>query len=289
MEVFSRIVADAALLLPLAGVVGLFVGSFLNVVIYRVPEAMQREWRFEAESFLNPDKDISPPEPFNVMVPGSRCPHCKTAIKPWHNIPLLGYALIAGKCAACKEPISLRYPMIEASTALLGMLVVYLMGPGVTTLFYIALVWTLLVLTMIDIDHQLLPDSITLWLLWLGLGFNAVFEAVPLADAVWGAIAGYLSLWSIYWLFKLATGKEGMGYGDFKLLAALGAWLGWQALPLVVVLSSFVGAVLGIAGILIQGRDKSQPMPFGPYLAIAGVIALLWGNDITQHYLRLLG
>ena len=289
MEVFSRIVADAALLLPLVGVIGLFVGSFLNVVIYRVPEAMQREWRFEAESFLNPDKDISPPEPFNIMVPGSRCPHCKTAIKPWHNIPLLGYALIAGKCAACKEPISLRYPMIEASTALLGMLVVYLMGPGVTTLFYIALVWTLLVLTMIDIDHQLLPDSITLWLLWLGLGFNTVFEAVPLADAVWGAIAGYLSLWSIYWLFKLATGKEGMGYGDFKLLAALGAWLGWQALPLVVVLSSFVGAVLGIAGILIQGRDKSQPMPFGPYLAIAGVIGLLWGNDITQHYLRLLG
>jgi len=289
MEVFSRIVADAALLLPIVGVVGLFVGSFLNVVIYRVPEAMQREWRFEAESFLNPDKDIPPPEPFNIMVPGSRCPHCKTAIKPWHNIPLLGYALIAGKCAACKEPISLRYPMIEASTALLGMLVVYLMGPGVTTLFYIALVWTLLVLTMIDIDHQLLPDSITLWLLWLGFGFNTVFETVPLVDAVWGAIAGYLSLWSIYWLFKLATGKEGMGYGDFKLLAALGAWLGWQALPLVVVLSSFVGAVLGIAGILIQGRDKSQPMPFGPYLAIAGVIALLWGNDITQHYLRLLG
>jgi len=289
MEVFSRIVADAALLLPLVGVIGLFVGSFLNVVIYRVPEAMQREWRFEAESFLNPDKDIPPPEPFNIMVPGSRCPHCKSAIKPWHNIPLLGYALIAGKCAACKEPISLRYPMIEASTALLGMLVVYLLGPGLTSLFYIALVWTLLALTMIDIDHQLLPDSITLWLLWLGLGFNAVFEAVPLADAVWGAIAGYLSLWSIYWLFKLATGKEGMGNGDFKLLAALGAWLGWQALPLVVVLSPFVGAVLGIAGILIQGRDKSQPMPFGPYLAIAGVIALLWGNDITQHYLRLLG
>ncbi|MEY3017787.1 MAG: hypothetical protein RL336_922 [Pseudomonadota bacterium] len=288
MDLLQRLVDDAALLLPLVGVLGLFIGSFLNVVIYRVPVAMQREWHFEAECILHPDKDIPPPPPFNIMVPGSHCPHCQTPIKPWHNLPLVGYMLLGGKCAACQAPISLRYPMIELCTALLGMAAVYVLGPGVTTLGYIALVWTLLVLTMIDIDHQLLPDSITLGLLWGGLVFNALFDIVPLVDAVWGAVVGYLSLWSIYWAFKLLTGKEGMGYGDFKLLAALGAWLGWQALPLIIMLSSFVGATLGILAMLWLHRDRDQPIPFGPYLAIAGVIALLWGETLTQHYLRIL-
>jgi leader peptidase (prepilin peptidase)/N-methyltransferase len=293
MELIDRIFADTTLFTLTVSILGLFIGSFLNVVIYRVPIAMERQWQHEARALFGGDlDDQAAPEdnsPFNIIVPGSHCPHCKTPIKPWHNIPILGYLLIGGKCAACKAPISLRYPAIELTTALLAGLIASLSGPSTPTLFFIVFAWLLLVLTMIDIDHQLLPDDLTLFLLWLGLGFNAMYGFTPLPDAVWGAIAGYLSLWSIYWVFKLVTGKEGMGYGDFKLLAALGAWLGWQALPLIIILSSFVGAVLGLAMIMIQGRDKAEPLPFGPYLAIAGLIALLWGDQITHNYLQLLG
>jgi leader peptidase (prepilin peptidase)/N-methyltransferase len=288
MQFIDYIYSDINAFALSVGILGLFVGSFLNVVIYRLPVSMQKQWESEAKSFLGQESEETDDTPFNIIVPGSHCPHCKTPIKPWHNIPVLGYLIIGGKCAACKTPISIRYPLVEIAAGLLAVLIAYLSGPSTPTLFFIVFAWFLLTLTMIDIDHQLLPDDLTLLLLWLGLGFNATFGYTPLHDAIFGAMLGYLSLWSIYWLFKLITGKEGMGYGDFKLLAALGAWLGWQYLPLIVILSSFVGSILGVGLILIQGRDKAQPLPFGPYLAIAGLIALLWGDSIIHTYINAL-
>lgn len=274
-----------------AGILGLLVGSFLNVVIYRLPKMMERDWRQQCVEFLGDDnikgdaKTNPSPTKFNLVTPNSTCPSCGHKIKPWENIPVVSYLFLRGKCSACKTSISLRYPIIEFVTAILSATAIYTFGPNATGLACLAFTWCLIALTMIDFDTQLLPDSITLPLLWLGLIANSFGLFTSLDSAVWGAIGGYLSLFSVYWLFKLLTGKEGMGFGDFKLLGALGAWLGWQMLLQIIMLSALAGAVIGISMIVIRGRDKNIPIPFGPYLAIAGWIALMWGHDINQVYL----
>ncbi len=227
-------------------------------------------------------------ETFNIAFPASHCPNCKVAVKPWHNIPVISYIfLLKGKCYSCRKKISIRYPIIELITGLLTVFIVSQYNLTIEAGLVLIFTWSLIALTMIDIDHQLLPDDITLPLMWLGILVNISGTFTDLQSAVIGAVAGYLSLWSVYWLFKIIAKKEGMGFGDFKLLAALGAWMGWQVLPLVIVLSSFVGAVIGIAGILILGKDKNKPIPFGPYLAIAGWIAFFWGDVLTQQYFHI--
>lgn len=282
LEVFTLYPASA---LFGAAVLGLLVGSFLNVVIYRVPKMLHNEWHEQCCELLEQPLPEEPRKPFNLVTPRSTCPRCGHGIKAWENIPIISYLLLRGRCSACQASISVRYPIIEAVTGLLSLVVIYHFGANMAGLAALLLTWALIALTMIDIDTQLLPDNITLPLLWLGLVVNAFGVFTSLQDAVWGAVAGYLSLWSIYWLFKLLTGKEGMGFGDFKLLAALGAWMGWQMLPLVVLMSSFVGAVLGIGMIVLRGRDRNIPIPFGPYLAIAGWLCLLWGDQLVARYL----
>lgn len=272
-----------------AAIFGLLVGSFLNVVICRLPVMMEREWRLQAIDFLGEEnvKDAAKPKdtkPFNLVLPNSRCPHCGHEIKPWENIPIISYLFLGGKCSQCKAGISIRYPLVEAATGLLSLAVIVAFGNTLQGVAALLLTWCLIALSMIDVDTQLLPDSITLPLLWLGLIANYFGVYTDFGSALWGAIAGYLSLWSVYWAFKLLTGKEGMGYGDFKLLAALCAWMGWQMLPQIILLSSLVGAVIGIGMIVIRGRDRNIPIPFGPYLAIAGWIALIWGQDINSWY-----
>lgn len=267
---------------------GLVVGSFLNVVIYRLPLMMEARWRRDCCELLEVDPGKADP-PLNLATPNSHCPHCKAAIRPWQNIPVVSYLLLGGKCANCGAGISLRYPAIELVTGLMTMALAWYFGVSWALLGAMLFTWALIALTLIDVDHQLLPDDITLPLLWLGLAFNLGGTYVSLQDAVIGAMAGYLLLWSVYWLFKLLTGKEGMGFGDFKLLAALGAWLGWQALPLIILLSSLVGAVVGIALMIIKRRGREIPIPFGPYLAMAGWIALLWGDVIMGRYLGAVG
>jgi leader peptidase (prepilin peptidase)/N-methyltransferase len=275
---------------PFVLFIGLIVGSFLNVVIFRTPKIMEQEFRQECCEFLAVKETTSnADEPLSLSKPNSTCPKCKTPIKPWHNIPVISYLCLKGQCASCKNPISLRYPILELLTGLCSVLIIAVLGLHLPALVALLLLWALIALTMIDIDTQLLPDTITLPLLWLGLIVNSFGLYTNLSDALWGAVFGYLSLWSVFWLFKLVTGKEGMGYGDFKLLAALGAWMGWQFLPLIILLSSMVGAVIGIAGIIILGRDKNIPIPFGPYLAIAGLIAFLWGDAIINAYFAYLG
>lgn len=281
----SEIVAQVGWYLPLALLcLGLLVGSFLNVVIYRLPLMMESRWRRDCCELLEVAQEKQE-APLNLATPNSHCPHCKTAIKPWQNVPVLSYLLLGGKCGNCAAPISPRYPILELVTGLMTLALAWYFDLSFALLGAVLLTWSLIALTMIDVDHQLLPDDITLPLMWLGLLFNLNATYVSLADAVIGAMAGYLILWSIYWLFKLLTGKEGMGYGDFKLLAALGAWLGWQALPMIILLSSLVGAVCGIALMVIKRRGKDIPIPFGPYLAMAGWIALLWGDVIMARYL----
>jgi leader peptidase (prepilin peptidase)/N-methyltransferase len=267
---------------------GLLVGSFLNVVIYRLPLMMETRWRRDCCELLElaPEKQDAP---LNLATPNSHCPHCKAAIKPWQNIPVLSYLILGGKCSHCAAPISLRYPLIELLTGLMTLALAGFFDLSPALLGAVILTWSLIALTMIDIDHQLLPDDITLPLLWLGLLFNLNATYVSLADAVIGAMAGYLILWSIYQAFKLLTGKEGMGYGDFKLLAALGAWLGWQMLPEIILLSSLVGAICGIALMILKRRGREIPIPFGPYLAIAGWIALLWGDGTYGSLLARIG
>lgn len=287
---FSTYLASTPLaFILLAGLLGLIIGSFLNVVILRVPRMLEIEWQQQAREILEPDREHAPPATYNLILPHSHCPKCKTEIKPWQNIPVISYLLLRGRCGNCKEPISLRYPAIELLTAGLSMLVAWQMGFGLATAGMLVLTWALVCLSMIDADTQLLPDIIVLPLLWLGLILNSFGVYTDLNTALWGAVAGYLSLWSVYWLFKLVTGKEGMGYGDFKLLAMLGAWGGWQVLPLTILLSSLVGAVLGLIILKARGANNSTPLPFGPYLAIAGWIALIWGETITGHYLRFAG
>ena len=276
-------------LLPLCLLsLGLVVGSFLNVVIYRLPLMMETRWRKDCCELLEVPQEKEAPR-LTLATPNSHCPHCGSAIKPWQNIPVLSYLLLRGKCAVCGVGISLRYPTIELITGLLTLSLAWYFALSPALLGAVIFTWALVTLTMIDVDHKLLPDDITLPLLWLGLLFNIDGTYVSLTDAVIGAMAGYLILWSVYWLFKLTTGKEGMGYGDFKLLAALGAWLGWQALPLIILLSSLVGALCGIALILLKGRGREVPIPFGPYLAVAGWIAMIWGEEITSRYLAASG
>lgn len=274
-----------------AGVIGLLVGSFLNVVIYRLPIMMQRNWRKECVEYLQIDSSEmqTREEPFNLVFPLSRCPGCNTPIKPYQNIPVISYLFLKGKCATCSNPISSRYPIIEAFTAITSAIVAWHFGYTPQTVFALVLTWSLIALSVIDIDHQLLPDSITLPVLWLGICLSLFGLFTDAHASIIGAVSGYTALWLVYHLFKLATGKEGMGYGDFKLLALFGAWLGWQYLPVIILLSSLVGAVIGLAMIVVVKRDHTIPIPFGPYLAAAGWIALLWGNDINQLYLTTAG
>jgi leader peptidase (prepilin peptidase)/N-methyltransferase len=272
-----------ALFALICGVLGLLVGSFLNVVIHRLPTMMEREWRNHCAELCG---DAAPQhEPLSLARPRSRCPACGHAITALENIPLLSWLFLRGRCSACATPISLRYPLVEAISGLLCAYAAFHFGYGWTSLAAMLLIWSLIALTGIDFDSQLLPDSITLPLLWAGLLVNLFGAFADLQAAVIGAMCGYLALWSVYWAFKLTTGKEGMGYGDFKLLAALGAWLGWEMLPLTILLSSLLGAVVGIALIVIAKRGRSVPIPFGPYLAVAGLLALFWGKPLTRAYL----
>lgn len=268
-----------------AALLGLMVGSFLNVVIHRLPLMMEREWRSECAMLLGTDVVEESTKKFNLVVPRSRCPTCSHEITALENIPILSYLVLGGKCRACKTPISVRYPLIEFLSGISAIVVANHLGFGPAAACALVLSWSLLALAAIDIDTQLLPDAITLPLLWAGLIANHFHVFVSLDDAVLGAIFGYLSLWAVFWIFKLTTGKDGMGYGDFKLLALLGAWLGWQVLPVIVVLASIVGACFGISLIVFSSHDKSKPIPFGPYLAAAGWITLLWGGEITSRYL----
>ena len=279
-----------AVWLTVVGLLSLLIGSFLNVVILRLPVMMEREWRAQAAAVEGREEEAT--EPFNLVVPRSRCPKCGAAVRAWQNIPILSYVLLRGRCAQCATPIGLRYPIVEGFTALTSVLVAWRFGVTPEAVAALVFTWTLIALAVIDIDHQLLPDSMTLPLLWLGLllslwhdtAVGTVLFQTP-REAIIGAAAGYLSLWSVYHLFRLATGKEGMGYGDFKLLAALGAWLGWQMLPLIILLSAAVGAVVGIALMVFTRRGRDVPIPFGPYLAAAGWIALMYGREIIDAYL----
>lgn len=294
------------LLTVIVGLFGLIVGSFLNVVIYRLPVMLQRDWEQQCREMLaESDGPVSPEavgqpatevaETFNLVTPRSRCSACGTPIKGYQNIPLVSYLFLKGRCATCGEHISMRYPLIEMLTGILSALVATHFGYSIECAAALILLWSLIALSVIDLDHQLLPDIITLPLLWLGLGLslfshgdgNPIF--VGPQDAIIGAIAGYLSLWSIYQGFKLVTGKEGMGYGDFKLLAALGAWLGWQMLFLIVILSAIVGLVAALGMIVFRGHDRQVPIPFGPYLAVAGFIALIWGPRLIDGYMSVSG
>jgi leader peptidase (prepilin peptidase)/N-methyltransferase len=264
---------------------GLSVGSFLNVVIYRLPKIMEAQWTRDCREHLGQAVDPET-KPFNLNRPASHCPACEHKIKPWENIPVISWLLLRGRCSNCQQPISMRYPIIEAVTALLSIAVASHFGVTWAAAAALLLTWALISLSMIDFDVQLLPDNITLPFLWLGLLLSLAALFTDPKSAIIGAVAGYLSLWSIYQLFKRLTGKEGMGYGDFKLLAMLGAWLGWQYLPQIILLSALVGALVGISLILLRGRDRNIPIPFGPYLAAAGWISLMWGEQINLAYLR---
>lgn len=272
-------------------VFGLLVGSFLNVVIHRLPIMLERDWKAQCIEYLGDNIVLKDAETagsdskYNLVVPRSACPTCKQPITALQNIPVLSYVFLGGKCAGCKTRISVRYPLVEAMTGLLTGFLAWRYGVTWMAAFAIIYVWALIALTFIDADTTLLPDDITLPLLWLGLLVNTGGAFTDVSSAILGAAGGYLVLWTVYWGFKLLTGKDGMGYGDFKLLAAIGAWLGWQLLPLVILLSAAVGTVVGIAGILLKGRDKGAKLPFGPYLAAAGFIAMIWGQQLTSWYL----
>jgi len=274
----------------------LIVGSFLNVVIYRFPKMMEQGWYQECREFLAdelkaPKKDKKTNEvaaELTLSKPSSSCPNCQHQIRFYENIPIISWLFLGGKCSQCKSKISKRYPMIELVTAMLSVAVAYLYGVTAISLFIILLTWALICLTMIDYDHMLLPDQITLPFLWLGLLININGLIVPLDQAVIGAVVGYMSLYSIFWLFKLVTGKEGMGHGDFKLVALFGAWMGWQLLPLLILMASAVGAIVGISLMIFKNHQREQAIPFGPYLAVAGWISLLWGEGIWHWYLNLL-
>ena len=289
MDLFNLLAQSPPALISTVFLLGLLIGSFLNVVAYRLPVIMERDWKQQCLEYLHPEQAIEPGERFNLVVPRSRCPACGHQITAVENIPVLSYLFLRGKCSACGTHISARYPIVEFVTAALSAVVAFKLGWGWPLLAGLIFTWSLIALSLIDFDHKLLPDSITLPLLWLGLllSLNTVF--VDMRASIIGAAAGYLSLWSVYQLFRLVTGKEGMGFGDFKLLAAIGAWLGWQALPVTIMLSSLVGAVVGVSLILIRGRDRNIPIPFGPYIAAAGWLAMLWGKDITDAYLRFAG
>ncbi len=272
--------------IPFCALLGLMVGSFLNVVIHRLPKMMEHDWHCQCAELRGEPAPAC--ETLSLSRPRSRCPHCGQPISALENIPLVSWLALRGKCSACQAGISARYPAIELLSATLAALTAAHFGCSTAGGGALLLIWALIALAGIDFDTQLLPDSITLPLLWLGLFFNLFGTYTDLHSAVVGAISGYLALWLVYWIFKLVTGKEGMGHGDFKLLAALGAWLGWQILPLTILLSSLVGALVGIGLIALAKRGRQIPIPFGPYLAIAGLIALFYGKELTQTYLRLI-
>jgi len=271
----------------LAAILGLIVGSFLNVVIHRTPIVLMRNWQRDCQELTGPAENIASHEKFNLITPRSRCPHCGHAITALENIPVVSYLWLRGKCSACREPISPRYPFVEILSAMLAAVTAWHFGFNTAGIAAIFLTWLLIALVFIDIDHMLLPDIMVLPFLWVGLLLNLFNVFTPLSQAVVGAVAGYLSLWLVFQVFKLITGKEGMGYGDFKLFALFGAWFGWQSLPLIILLSSFIGAVIGIGLIVFQGRDRAKPLPFGPYLAAAGWVTMLWGDEITRQYLQI--
>ena len=284
MELFNLLEHNPAFFTGTVFVLGLLVGSFLNVVIHRLPLMMERGWQAQCKDYLG--ESPAEQDPLTLAEPASHCPHCGHKIRFYENIPVLSYLWLRGKCSSCRQAISIRYPLIELLTGVMSAVIAWHFGFGWQAGTALLLTWALIALSMIDADHQLLPDAITLPFLWLGLTLSLFPVFADMRSSLIGVIAGYLSLWTVYQLFKLLTGKEGMGFGDFKLLALLGAWLGWQSLPMIILLSSLVGAVLGGAMIAIQGRDRAQPIPFGPYLAIAGWIALLWGERISSAYLR---
>jgi len=277
--------------MALAVVVALLVGSFLNVVIYRLPVMMQREWRSQCEELLSEEAPDLPEGRFDLVMPPSRCRNCGAPVRAWQNIPVISYILLRGQCAGCGTRISARYPFVEALTAILTGLVAWRFGFGWEAGAAVVMTWVLLAIAFIDFDHQIIPDSLSLPLLWLGL-FLSLFHPMPGSQvlfvdpktAIAGALAGYLSLWSVYHLFRIVTGKEGMGFGDFKLLAALGAWLGWQELPTIIILSALVGAVLGLLLMAMAGRDRNVPMPFGPFLAAAGWLAMMFGPELRAWW-----
>jgi leader peptidase (prepilin peptidase)/N-methyltransferase len=279
------------IILIISACFGLLIGSFLNVVIYRLPLMLERDWSHQAHLMLDidepPDSGGTPPT-FNLALPDSHCPNCNHEIAAWENIPLISYLILRGKCSSCSQTISPRYPILETTTAILTCVVVTHYGLSESMLICLLLTWALLAISVIDYDHLIIPDNIVLPFLWLGLIINYFGAITTLENALWGSVIGYLSLWTLYWGHKLVTGKEGMGYGDFKLLAMLGAWMGWQALPVIVILSSFSGVLVG-GTLIILGRDRYKPIPFGPYLAIAGWITLLWGDVITDLYLKFAG
>lgn len=288
MDIFLYFASDMTSLLIFVGLLGLVVGSFLNVVIYRLPLIMQKEELDYCADILdctaNNDKKTIAEDNLNLAYPASHCPKCGHSLKPWENIPVLSFLLQKGRCNHCHTAISIRYPLVELSSTILVLAVAWQFGASVALLPVLLLTWALLVLSLIDIDHQILPDNITQPFLWLGLLCNLFGLYTDLHSSVIGSMVGYLSLWSVYWAFKLLTGKEGMGYGDFKLFALFGAWLGWQALPMILLLASVAGAVIGISLILLKKHEWSAKLPFGPYLAIAGWIALLWGDSLNQIY-----
>ncbi len=285
MEIFE---AWPAALFIVAGLVGLVVGSFLNVVAYRIPIMMERAWRAQCEELkahpFTPPPQAADGKRFDLWWPRSACPGCGSAIAAQHNFPVLSFLWLKGRCAGCGTAIPRRYPVVEAFAGALALTTAFVFGPTVQTVAALGFGWALLALTLIDLDHKLLPDSLTLPLLWAGLLVNVPGLFAPLQASVLGAAAGYLALWSVYKLFKLVTGKEGRGYGDFKLLAAVGAWVGWQLLPVVILLSAVVGSIVGIGLMTFAGRSSQTAIPFGPYLAAAGFIALLWGERLVQLY-----
>ncbi len=275
---------DPIVFVSIASLAGLFVGSFLNVVIHRLPQIMEREWHAQAAELRGEPPPQS--ERFNLATPRSRCSHCGHQIGALENIPVVSYVVLRGRCRHCSASIGKRYPLVELFSAALSGYAAWHFGFGLAAVGALLFLWTMIALAFIDLDTQLLPDNLTLPLIWAGLIFNLGATYTSLPSAVIGAVAGYLSLWSVYWLFKLITGKEGMGYGDFKLLAAIGAWLGWQILPLTILLSSLVGALVGIGLIVFARHGRGVPIPFGPYLAAAGVLALFWGDALTSRYLQ---
>ncbi|MFA3792965.1 A24 family peptidase [Aliiglaciecola sp. SL4] len=286
MPAMFELLADSPIFfISFVFIISLLVGSFLNVVIYRLPVMMERSWKQEYQQYFQPEtSEQTTTDTFNLVKPDSTCPKCQHKIRAWENIPVISWLFLKGKCSQCNNPISIRYPAVELFTALTSMAIAWHFGFGWQAAAAVLFTWCLVALIFIDIDKMLLPDQITLPILWLGLILSTMNIFVSPTDAIIGAAAGYLSLWSVYWLFKLLTGKEGMGYGDFKLLAALGAWVGWQYLPIIILLSSLVGAVIGISYLLIKGKDKGSHIPFGPYLAIAGWLTLIYGEDIANWY-----
>lgn len=285
MDMADYLLASPTAFTVVSAILGLLVGSFLNVVIHRLPKILEREWQAQCAELLEQTAPSAGLPTFNLVTPRSRCPVCGHGITAVENIPLISYLALRGRCRKCGTRISARYPAVELLCGLLTGAVAWNFGFGLTAAGAMMLTWALIALSFIDFEHTLLPDNITLPFLWVGLGFNFFDVFTSLESAVLGAVAGYLALWSVYHLFKLLTGKEGMGYGDFKLLAVLGAWLGWQVLPVIILVSSIVGACVGLSLIALRSHDRDIPIPFGPYLAVAGWIAMLWGHDLIAWYL----